>query len=157
MASVILQCFSLGLGKLDELPLLDVPTAEALRDGKKKLFELGALEEDRLTKLGKQLGRLPCDPRVGRMLIEADQRNCLSEVVIIAAAIECQDVRQRPAGKRPQADEAHAEFTDPHSDFLSYLRLWKFYENLRSQLGRSRLQRALQQKFLSYQSFREWS
>ena len=158
LASVILQCHTLNLGKLEELPLLDAPTPEALRDGKRTLFELGATEEDdRLTKVGRQLGKLPCDPRVGRMLLEADQRNCLAEVVVIAAAIECQDVRQRPAGQRPQADEAHAIFNDPHSDFLSYLRLYRFFEDLRGKLGRSRLQKALQQKFLSYQSFREWS
>lgn len=157
LASVLLQSHVLQLGRLEEFPLLEIPSAESLRDGRRTLTELGAVDEkDRLTKIGRQLGMLPCDPRVGRMLIEADQRNCLADVVIIAAAIECQDVRQRPAGQRPQADEAQAEFLDPHSDFLSYLRLWDFYENLRSQLGRSRLQRALQQKFLSHQGFREW-
>lgn len=158
LASVILQSHVLRLGRLEEFPLLEVPTPEALRDGRRTLTELGAIDsEDRLTKIGRQLGALPSDPRVGRMLIEADQRKCLGEVIIIAAALECQDVRQRPAGQRPQADEAHAEFVDPHSDFLSFLRLWYFFENLRGQLGRSRLQKALQRKFLSYQSFREWA
>ncbi|MEM8736164.1 MAG: ATP-dependent RNA helicase HrpA, partial [Planctomycetota bacterium] len=158
LASVILQSHVLRLGQLEDFPLLETPGPESIRDGRRTLNELGAIDEEgRLTTIGRQLGRLPCDPRVGRMLIEADQRGCLAEVVIIAAALECQDVRQRPAGQRPQADEAHEEFIDPHSDFLSFLRLWYFFENLRSQLGRSRLQKALQKKFLSYQSFREWA
>jgi ATP-dependent helicase HrpA len=158
LASVLLQSHMLRLGRLEEFPLMDVPGADSLRDGRRTLHELGAVDEqDRLTALGRQLGSLPCDPRVGRMLIEAQQRGCLADVVIIAAAIECQDVRQRPAGQQRQADEAHAQFQDPHSDFLSYLRLWDFYQRLRSQLGRSRLEKALQQNFLSYQGFREWA
>jgi ATP-dependent helicase HrpA len=91
------------------------------------------------------------------MLLEADQRHCLEEVIVIAAALEGQDVRQRPAGKQAQADEAHLQFLDPHSDFLSYIRLWDFYHKLRDDLGRARLQRALNQNFLSLQGFREWS
>ncbi|QDV21735.1 ATP-dependent RNA helicase HrpB [Aureliella helgolandensis] len=158
LASVLLQSKTLRLGPLEEFPLLDPPSTEALRDANRTLRELNAIDErSELTAIGKQLGRLPCEPRVGRMLLEAHQRDCLAEVVIIAAAIEGQDVRQRPAGQRPQADEAHAEFADPHSDFLSYLRIWDFYEHLRSDLGRSRLQRALNQKFLSLQGCREWS
>lgn len=158
LASVILQSHVLRLGKLEEFPLLDAPTPESMRDGRRTLHELGALDDrDNITDIGRRLGRLPSDPRVGRMLIEAQERNCLAEVVVIAAAIECQDVRSRPAGKHSQADEAHAAFQDPHSDFLSYLRLWNFYEKLRSDLGRSRLQKALQRNFLSYQGFREWA
>jgi ATP-dependent helicase HrpA len=114
-------------------------------------------EQGELTKTGRQLGKLPCDPRVGRMLLEASERQCLAEVVIIAAALETQDVRQRPAGQRPQADQAHQRFLDPHSDFLDYIRLWDYYDRLRAELGRSRLQKALGQTFLSYQGFREWS
>lgn len=158
LASVILQSHMLKLGRLEEFPLLEMPTPESLRDGRRTLYELGALDDDdRLTKIGRQLGVLPTDPRVGRMLVEAQQRNCLAEVVIIAAAIECQDVRSRPAGMQSQADEAHSQFQDPHSDFLSYLRLWYFHEKLRGDLGRSRLQKALQKNYLSFQGFREWS
>lgn len=158
LASVLLQSKTLRLGPLEEFPLLDPPSAEAMRDAVRSLREIGAINESsELTKIGKQLGRLPCEPRIGRMLLEADERNCLAEVIIVAAAIEVQDVRQRPAGQRPQADEAHAKFADPHSDFLSYLRLWDFYAALRSDLGRSRLQKALSQSFLSYQGFREWA
>ncbi len=158
LASVLLQSKTLRLGPLTEFPLLDPPGAESLRDAERTLRELGAIDEKSgLTEIGRQLGRLPCEPRVGRMLLEAHERNCVAEVVVIAAALETQDVRQRPAGHRPQADEAHAQFADPHSDFLSYLRLWDFYERLKSDLGRSRLQKALSQSFLSPQGFREWS
>lgn len=158
LASVLLQSKTLRLGALEEFPLLDPPSAESLRDAERTLRELGAIDgRGSLTHIGRQLGRLPCEPRVGRMLLEAHERNCLAEVVVIAAGLETQDVRQRPAGLRPQADEAHAQFADPHSDFLSYLRLWDFYEHLKGDLGRSRQQKALTQRFLSPQGFREWS
>ena len=158
LAAVLLQSLVLKLGPLDEFPLLDPPSPEAIRDAEKTLRELDAIDaRGELTRVGRQLGALPCDPRVGRMLIEANERNCLPEVLIIAAALESQDPRQRPAGQAPQADEAHAMFLDPHSDFLSYLRLWDFYERLGNDLGRSRLQKALHQRFLSHNNFREWA
>lgn len=158
LANVLLQSYLLRLGPLDEFPLLDVPPPEAIRDAVRTLLELGAIDEHRkLTDLGRQIGRLPCDVRVGRMLLEAHQRNCLHDVLIIAAGLETNDVRQRPAGHSTQADAAHQRFKDPHSDFLSLIRLWDFYESLHEQLGRSRLQKALQQQFLSLHSFREWA
>lgn len=158
LASVLLQSLFLRLGPLEEFPLLDPPTAESLRDAQRTLRELGAIDESgKLTQVGTQLGGLPCEPRVGRMLLEARERDCLAEVVVIAAALECQDVRQRPAGKRAAADEAHAQFLDPHSDFLSYLRLWDFYHKLRNDLSRSRLNKALGSNFLSHQGLREWA
>lgn len=158
LASVLLQSLMLRLGPLEEFPLLDPPSAESIRDAQRTLRELGAIDDrGALTPIGRQLGLLPCEPRVGRMLLEANERNCLAEVLVIAAGLECQDVRQRPAGQRPEADAAHAQFLDPHSDFLSLLRLWDFFEHLREDLGRSRLQRALTQNFLSFQGFREWA
>lgn len=158
LSSVLLQSYMLRLGPLEEFPLIDPPSSEALKDADRTLKELGAIDfRGKFTSVGRQLGQLPCDPRVGRMLLEAHERNCLGDMIIIAAGMESQDVRQRPAGQRDQADEAHRMFKDPHSDFLSLLRLWDFHDNLRSQLGRSRLQRALNQKFLSYQGFREWA
>ena len=158
LANVMLQSHMLRLGPLEEFPLLDIPSPESIRDAQRTLRELGAVDaQQRLTAIGRQLGRLPCDPRVGRMLLEAHERNCLAEVIIIAAGLESQDVRQRPAGQRPEADAAHAKFQDPHSDFLSLIRLWDFYEKLKSDLGRSRLQKALNQNFLSFHGFREWA
>ncbi len=158
LAAVILQCATLRLGELLELPLLDPPSPEAIRDGQRTLIEIGAMDDRfRLTKIGQQLGRLPCDPRVGRMLLAAHEHNVLGDVLVIAAALESQDVRLRPPGQQPAADEAHLEFRDPHSDFLSLLRLWHFYERLRGSLSRSRLGKALEQKFLSLQRYREWS
>jgi ATP-dependent helicase HrpA len=158
LANVLLQSLLLRLGPIDEFPLLDAPNPESIRDAQRTLKELGAIDDRMgLTPIGRQLGKLPCDVRVGRMLLEAHQRRCLAEVTIIAAGLEVQDVRQRPAGLSAQADAAHSRFQDPHSDFLSLIRLWDFYENLQSQLGRSRLQKALQQNFLSHHGFREWS
>lgn len=158
LASVMLQSKVLRLGPLAEFPLLDPPSTESLRDAERTLRELAAIDpQGDLTEIGRQLGRLPCEPRVGRMLLEAHEQNCVAEVVVIAAALETQDVRQRPVGLRSQADDAHAQFADPHSDFLSYLRMWDFYDRLRADLGRSRLQKALSQKFLSPQGFREWA
>ncbi len=158
LANVLLQSYVLKLGPLDQFPLLDTPNPEAIRDAQRTLRELGVLDDHQLlTTLGQQLGRLPCDVRVGRMLIEAHQRQCLNEVIIIAAGLESNEVRQRPAGLRDQADSAHQQFLDPHSDFLSLIRLWDFYEDLHQKLSRSRLQKALQQNFLSHHGFREWS
>lgn len=157
LANVMLQSYMLRLGPLEQFPLIESPTPEAIRDGLRTLRELSVIDDKHhLTELGKQLGKLPCDVRVGRMLLEAHQRGCLAEVILIAAGLESQDVRQRPAGMRPQADAAHERFKDPHSDFLSYIRLWDFYEKLSSDLGRSRLQKALNQNFLSFHGFREW-
>ncbi len=154
----MLQSLVLRLGPLEEFPLLDPPSAESIRDAQRTLRELGAVDERRgLTPIGRQLGLLPCEPRVGRMLLEAAQRSCLAEVLVIAAGLECQEVRQRPAGLQPQADAAHAQFLDPHSDFLSLLRLWDFFEHLRGNLSRSRLEKALIQNFLSPPGFREWA
>lgn len=158
LANVMLQSYMLRLGPLEEFPLIEMPTPEAIRDGQRTLRELGAIDaKNHLTDLGKQLGKLPCDVRVARMLLEAHERKCLAEVIIIAAALESQDVRQRPAGLRPQSDAAHHKFKDPHSDFLAFIRLWDFYEKLSADLGRSRLQKALNQNYLSYHGFREWA
>ena len=157
LASVILQTKALKLGPIEEFPFLDPPRAEAIRDGYKTLFELGALDDgDRLTEIGWQLSRLPVDPRIGRMILAAQEENCLAEVLVIAAALELQDPRERPLEKQQAADEAHAQFADPESDFLSYLKLWDFYHHLKEKLSRSQLRKACQTNFLSYNRLREW-
>lgn len=158
LASAILQARMLGIGNLDQLPLLDPPRPEMIRDGYATLHELGALDDrDELTAIGKKLGRWPVDPRVGRMILEADRNGCLADILIIASALEVQDPRLRPPEKQQAADEAQAKFVDPNSDFLSFLRLWDFYHRLKEELGRSRLERACRDSFLSLPRLREWA
>jgi ATP-dependent helicase HrpA len=135
LASVILQMESLGLGEVEDFPFLDPPDRRQIRDGIALLHELGALDPaaqpgSRLTPLGRRLAQLPVDPRLGRMVLEADRLGCADEVVVIAAALSIQDPRVRPLEERAQADQQHARFKDEQSDFVGYLNLW---EHLREQ------------------------
>ncbi len=158
LASVILRTKSLRLGDLESFPLLDPPRPEAIREGTQTLIELGALDEQHeLTEIGWILGRLPVDPRVGRILLAADRNGTLPEVLPIAAAMEIQDPRDRPPDRQQAADEAHAEFIDARSDFLGLLRLWRFFDQARSQHSRNQLNRLLRKKFLSPNRMREWA
>ncbi|TWT67349.1 ATP-dependent RNA helicase HrpA [Allorhodopirellula solitaria] len=158
LASVVLQSKILRLGKIEDFPLIDPPRIEAVREGFRTLRELGAVDEDGdLTEIGWQLGRMPVDPRVGRILIGAAEHGVLPEVLPIAAAMEIPDPRDRPPEKRAAADQAHAPFTDPESDFLSLLRLWRFYDEMSSKYGRGKMTRVLRQNFLSPTRMREWS
>jgi len=158
LASVILQTKTLRLGDIESFPFLDPPRPEAVREGLRTLREIGAIDrEERLTDIGRTLGRMPVDPRVGRMLIAAHQFGVLPELLVIAAAIEIQDPRERPPDKRQAADEVHAQFQDPRSDFLSYLKLWRFYQARREDVSRSKLDRVCRTNFLSAQRMREWS
>lgn len=158
LASVILQTLALKLGPIDEFPFLDPPRADAIRDGYKTLFELGAIDRHRaLTPLGRDLARLPVDPRVGRMILAADRQHCLAEVLIIAAALEVQDPRDRPPEKAEAADQCHARFADAQSDFFSFLKLWDFYQELKRTLSRNQLRKACRQNFLSFNRLREWA
>lgn len=158
LASVVLQTKLLKLGRLEEFPLLDPPRPAAIREGIRTLFELGALDEKQeLTEIGRQLGRFPVDPRVGRMILAADENGVLPEILPIAAALEIQDPRERPPEQKQAADEAHAPFIDSRSDFLSYLRLWRYYEQARSDHSRNKLTRVLRKQFLSPNRMREWS
>ena len=132
LASVILQTLNLRLGNISTFPFIDPPHAESIRDGFKTLFEIGAIDDHRrLTKIGRWLGRLPVDPRIGKMLWAADQEKCLSEILIIAAALEIQDPRIRPAEHQKAADTQHEKFAHPKSDFMSYLKLWDFIHQLK--------------------------
>ncbi len=158
LASVILQTKALRLGDIERFPFLDPPRSDAIRDGYKTLVEIGALDRNHaLTDIGRQLARLPLDPRIGRMILAAHEENCLAEVLILAAVLELQDPRERPLEKQEAADQAHAQFADPDSDFLSYLKLWDFYHDLKANLSRNQLRKACQQHFLSYQRMREWT
>jgi ATP-dependent helicase HrpA len=157
LASVILQLLALDLGSIDEFPFLDPPRAEAIRDGYKTLFELGAVEENReLTALGRQIARLPADPRIARMIVEASREHCLADVLVIAAALEVQDPRERPADRQQEADLAHAQWLDPDSDFLGWLKLWDFIQQVKTTTTRSQFRKACRQNFLSEMRLREW-
>ena len=130
LAAVILRMKSLHLGgeggRVEDFPFLDMPSGRAIADGIQLLQELGAMDDaQELTALGAELSRLPLDPRVGRMILEARERGALREVLIIAAALSVQDVRDRPLEQQAQADQAHAKFDDEKSEFSGYLRLWK--------------------------------
>jgi ATP-dependent helicase HrpA len=157
LAAVVLQTLGLQLGDVEQFPFLDPPRQDVIRDGYKTLFELGAIDNAReLTPIGRRLAQLPCDPRIGRMILAASDEACLREVLIIAAALETQDPRERPGDRREAADQIHGQFQDQDSDFLVYLKLWDFVHHLKSTLSRSQWQRALQQNFLSVTRVREW-
>ena len=158
LASVILKTKTLRIGRIEEFPLLDPPRPEAIREGVRTLVELSAMDERReLTELGWKLGRMPVDPRVGRIILAAEEFGVLAEILPIAAALEIPDPRDRPPEKQQAADEAHAPFADPRSDFLSWLRLWRYYEEARQEHSRSKLTRVLRKQFLSPNRMREWS
>ena len=157
LASVILQTLALKLGDIADFPFLDPPKQEAIKDGYATLFELGAIDDKReLTPLGRRLSTLPVDPRIGRIVLAGHDENCLRETLIIAAALELQDPRDRPVDKQQAADEKHAQFAHEDSDFLSYLKIWDFYDKLDKELSHSKLRHACHQNFLSFNRMREW-
>nr|WP_310626169.1 ATP-dependent RNA helicase HrpA [Limnohabitans sp.] len=132
LAGVILRMKSLHLGNVEQFPFLEAPRPKAIADGYQLLSELGAVDDDNeLTPTGRELAKLPLDPRVGRMILEARDRNALDEVLIIASALSVQDVRDRPMEAQAAADQTHAKFDDDRSEFSGYLNLWKWLENSR--------------------------
>ncbi|MDL5037741.1 ATP-dependent RNA helicase HrpA [Comamonas resistens] len=147
LAGVILRMKSLGLGDVVHFPFLEAPSGRAIADGYQLLAELGAVDDHgHLLPMGKELSRLPLDPRVGRMILEARERRALSEVLIIASALSVQDVRDRPMEAQQQADQAHAKFDDEKSEFSGYLRLWKWLSDARGGkvVAKSRKEMAVQ-------------
>lgn len=160
LASVILQTMALRLGAIEQFPFIDPPRADSIRDGYKTLFEIGAIDSTdhrkKLTPLGRQMARLPVDPRVSRMIFAADREGCLAEILIIASALEIQDPRMRPVEKQGAADESHRQFTDERSDFMALLNVWDFYHQQKKDLSRGRLKKACVQNFLSYSLMRQW-
>ena len=132
LAGVILRMKSLHLGVVEDFPFIEAPSKRAITDGYQLLAELGAVDDDNeLTPIGKELARLPLDPRVGRMILEARGRNALDEVLVIASAMSVQDVRDRPMDAQAQADQQHAKFDDDKSEFTGYLKLWKWIHDAR--------------------------
>jgi ATP-dependent helicase HrpA len=156
LASVILQMTNLGLGDLAKFPFIDPPDRRNVTDGIKLLEELGALDARKLTPVGRQLAQLPVDPRLARMVIEADKQDCVAEVMVIAAALSIQDPRERPADKQAQADQQHARFTDKESDFFTYLNLWRYLRQMQRELSGNQFRRLCRAEFLNYLRVREW-
>ena len=162
LASVILQMAALGLGEVVDFPFVDPPDHRAVRDGVALLHELGAFDPSvadsrrRLTDLGRRIARLPLDPRLARMVLEADRNGCVAEMLVIAAALSIQDPRERPADKQQAADERHARFADERSDFVAYLNLWRYLRQQRSELSSSAFRRLCRNEFLHYLRIREW-
>ncbi len=157
LAAVILQMLNLRLGAIDQFPFIDPPDSRFVSDGFNLLQELGAVDDKRnLTKLGRQLSRLPVDPKIGRMLLAAVDNNCLSEMIVIASALSVQDPRERPMDKQQAADQKHREYADEESDFVTLVNLWNLYEEQRQELTQNQLRKYCQKQFLSYMRMREW-
>ena len=158
LANVILRMKSLALGTVEEFPFIDPPASKAIQDGYALLAELGAVDEaNELTEIGRQLAKLPVDPRIGRMVLAAKSENALGEVLVITAALSVQDPRQRPSERAAAADEAQKRFNDEKSDFLSWLKLWKFFEEaLEHRKSSRKLHEACREHFLSFNRLREW-
>ena len=158
LAGVILRMKSLGLGDVVNFPFIDPPNARLIADGYQLLAELHALDEaGNLTKTGRQLAKLPLDPRVARMLMAAEQLRCLREMLVIASALSVQDPRDRPMERAQAADEKHKLFADERSDFMGWLKLWNWYdEQLKHKKTNRQLQTLLQDHFLSPRRMREW-
>jgi ATP-dependent helicase HrpA len=156
LASVILQMAAIGLGDVPKFPFIDPPDARNIADGLTLLTELNAFRNGRITGLGRKLARLPVDPRIGRMILEADRNGCVREVLIIAAALSIQDPRERPAETQQQADEKHRRFADPDSDFTAYLNLWDYLAERQRELSSSAFRRMCRAEYLNYLRVREW-
>ena len=170
LASVILQMTALGLGNVSAFPFLDPPDSRSVRDGYGLLEELGAIDslpdtrhandkrvdDRRLTPLGKRLARLPIDPRLGRMVLEAERHGCVREVMIITAVLSIQDPRERPTEHRAAADELHRRFQVPGSDFLSLVKLWDYLREQQQALGSSQFRKLCRTEYLNYLRVREW-
>ena len=171
LASVILQMTSLGLGEVARFPFLDPPDRRNITAGVQLLEELGAVASPgspaspgstgshgrtRLTPLGRRLARLPIDPRLGRMILEAERLGCVREVLVIASALSLQDPRERPAELQAQADQQHARFKDPSSDFITWLNLWRHLRTSQRELSSSAFRRMCRREYLNYLRVREW-
>ncbi|GGD05656.1 ATP-dependent RNA helicase HrpA [Nocardioides daphniae] len=161
LASVILQMTSLGLGDIARFPFVEPPDKRNVTAGVQLLEELGAFstkasDQRRLTKLGQRLARLPIDPRLGRMILEAERLGCVRDVIVIAAALSLQDPRERPAEAQAQADQLHARFKDKTSDFLTWLNLWQYLRTQQRELSSSAFRRMCKREYLNYLRVREW-
>ena len=157
LAAVVLQMLVLGLGEVEDFPFINPPDSRMVRDGYKLLEELGAVTPaGELTGMGRRMAGLPADPRLARMVLAAAEHGCLEELLVIASALAIQDPRERPAEKQQQADQAHARFRHPRSDFMAWLNLWRYYEEQRQDLSANQLAKLCKREFLAYMRMREW-
>jgi ATP-dependent helicase HrpA len=157
LAAVLLQMAALNLGEVEKFPFLDPPDRRNIRDGVQLLQELGAFDQNGdITDIGRRLARLPVDPRLGRMILAADTEACVREVLVLAAALTIPDPRERPTDRAEAARQSHARFTDEHSDFMSYLNLWRYLGEQRNTLSSSAFRRMCRSEFLHYLRIREW-
>ncbi len=157
LAAVILQMAQLKLGDVRHFPFVDPPDYRLINDGNQLLQELQAMDDQgHLLPLGRQLAALPVDPRLGRMLLAAKEKNCLQAVTIIVSALSVQDPRERPGNKQQAADQAHRQWWDEKSDFIAYITLWNAYEEQRQALSGNQLQKWCKKHFVAYMRMREW-
>ena len=158
LASVILRMAALRLGDIANFPFIEAPSSRLITDGYQLLQELGAVDSKRqITEIGLQLAKLPLDPRVARMILAAKRENCLAEILIIASVLSMQDPRERPMDKREAADNAHSKFAAEQSDFMSYLKIWDFYDNaLKTKKSNKDLLNICHANFLSFLRLKEW-
>ncbi len=157
LSAVILQMISLKLGDIEDFPFIEPPEDKMIRDGKTVLHEVNALDKSgKLTEVGKQLAKFPTDPKLARMLVAAAHEHCLTEVAIIVSALSVQDPREKPADKMAQADQKHAAFRHPESDFLTLVNVWNTYEDKKKHLSHNKLRKYCSDNFLSYMRMREW-
>jgi ATP-dependent helicase HrpA len=157
LASVILQMATLGLGEPEDFPFVDPPDTRLINDGYRLLQELKAVDDSRrVTSLGRQIASIPVDTRLARMLISADHHRCVSEMLVLAAFLASQDPRERPTDAQQQADQRHATYADPRSDFVTVLKLWAMFNEQQEALSASQLRKWCRENFLSYIRLREW-
>ncbi|MFC0434160.1 ATP-dependent RNA helicase HrpA [Kutzneria buriramensis] len=156
LASVILQMIAAGLGDIAAFPFIDPPDRRNINDGIGLLQELGALENGKLTGIGRRLSQLPVDPRLARMVVAAEENGCVREVMVIAAALSIQDPRERPTEQQEQAQQQHARFRDPDSDFISFLNLWNYLREQQKELSSNQFRKMCRAEFLNYLRVREW-
>ena len=157
LAAVLLQMKALSLPEPEAFEFMDRPKQSMIREGRRTLHEIGAVDDTgKLNKIGRQLVKLPIDPRIGRMIVAGKQEDCLADVLIIASALSIQDPRERPQEAESQADAAHAALCDEQSDFLSFLKLWDFFHEQARNLSKSQLRKCCRQNFLSYLRMRQW-
>ncbi len=158
LASVILQMKALNIGDIENYPFINPPERKLINDGMRVLQEINALDkQNKLTPTGKKVARFPLDPRHARLLLAANEFNCLNEVLIIVSALSIQSPRERPIDKQEKSDKAHEQYDDENSDFLWFVNLWHFYQKQQKKLSQNKLRKLCVQNFLSYMRMREWA